>query len=237
MCFLIIGCGENTNDSTENEDALNQDPILTNADGIEIQGPIQNFEVYEHGTHHVQITIKDYGNIMLDVYSYAAPKTAAVFCKNVREGYYDNIPISNIIKGLYIMAKVPESKNEIVKGEFTENGYLNILALKDCMVAMGKSDDDKNSDPSKIIFVLNDVSFLNGKYATFGRISEGYSYLQDMSYRSILQKDASADDITRSNKENPTVEEKLNMPLILEDNGTIINTGVCPIIESMKVVD
>lgn len=83
--------------------------------------------------HHVEITVKDYGTISVELDGGAAPITVENFLKLAGEGFYDGLTFHRIIEGFMMQGGDPEgtglggSKDKI-KGEFRSNGVKNPLS-------------------------------------------------------------------------------------------------------------
>ena len=56
----------------------------------------QDEDKYSKGTHHAQITIKDYGTINVELYADIAPITVANFAKLVNEGFYNGLTFQDL---------------------------------------------------------------------------------------------------------------------------------------------
>lgn len=162
--------------------------------------------------HHVELTVKDYGTIKLELDETAAPKTVANFLKLVKEGFYDGLTFHRIKAGFVIQGGDPEGtgfggSKDTVEGEFASNGWKNPISHTRGVISMARA-DDPNSASSQFFIVHQDSTFLDGKYAAFGRVTEGMEVV-----------DAIAADA------KPT-----------DDNGTI-PADAQPVITSITVVD
>lgn len=249
LCISVCACTsqdkqqENTSNSSTN----------SKPNKAEVFGPIQTYDVYEHGEHHVRLTFKDFeGVVELTIYSDAAPKTASMFCHLVRDGYYNNLSFNTIMKDLYMGFgdRSAKSKGEhLVVGEYEEAGVKNYLSLKRGIVAMSRTEDGKSSDASSILIIMSDASYLNGNYAAFAKVSKGLDVLDDISSISFASSDKAA--IAEYKKKQKLAKEEakaaentssvtpleLQDPIIVKADGTIQKKKMCPVIKSMKVVD
>lgn len=90
-------------------------------------------EVQGVGTHHVEINIKDFGKITVELNGDVAPVTVENFMKLAEEGFYDGLTFHRIVSGFVIQGGDPlgtgmgGSKENIV-GEFSDNGVENNLS-------------------------------------------------------------------------------------------------------------
>lgn len=133
--------------------------------------------MYDSGIHHVTIKVKDYGEIKLELDANTAPITVSNFAKLVNEGFYDGLTFHRIISGFMIQGGDPlgngtGGSNEEIKGEFAINGVKNDISHKRGVISMARA-NDYNSASSQFFIVHEDSTFLDGKYAGFGKVTEG----------------------------------------------------------------
>lgn len=125
----------------------------------------------------VEMSVKDYGKITLELYPDIAPITVKNFVDLVNDGFYDGLTFHRIISGFMIQGGDPEgtgfggSANKI-KGEFTSNGVENSLAHERGVISMARS-GDPDSASSQFFIVHEDSPHLNGDYAAFGKVVDG----------------------------------------------------------------
>lgn len=125
----------------------------------------------------VQINIRNYGTIEVDLDANNAPITVANFLKLVNEKFYDDLTFHRIINGFMIQGGDPlgngtgGSLNKI-KGEFLANGITNRIPHVRGTISMARS-SDYNSASSQFFIVHKDSLFLDGQYAAFGTVTKG----------------------------------------------------------------
>ncbi len=125
----------------------------------------------------VEINIKDYGVIILELYEEVAPLTVKNFLKLVDEKFYDNLTFHRIIKGFMIQGGDPlgngtgGSKDKI-KGEFAANGFNNPLHHERGVISMART-YEPNSASSQFFIMHEDCYSLDGEYAAFGKVIKG----------------------------------------------------------------
>lgn len=169
-------------------------------------------EDYLTGKINVLITVKDYGNIKLELDADNSPITVTNFINLVNKKFYDGLTFHRIIKEFMIQGGDPNhngtgGSDKTIKGEFSENGITNNISHKRGVISMARS-NDMNSASSQFFIVHEDSTFLDGKYAAFGKVTEGMDVV-DKIVETIVTTD-----------ENGTVEFKNQ-----------------PVIESIRVVD
>ncbi len=126
---------------------------------------------------NVEMSIKDYGVITLELDDANAPLTVENFVNLVKSNFYNGLTFHRIIDGFMIQGGDPEgtgmggSKTK-VKGEFTANGVYNSISHKRGVISMARS-MDPNSASSQFFIVHKDSEFLDGNYAGFGHVTSG----------------------------------------------------------------
>ncbi len=127
--------------------------------------------------HHVEIEIRDYGKMTLELDGGEAPLTVANFLKLAKSGFYDGLTFHRIIDGFMIQGGDPEGtgfggSDETVKGEFRSNGVDNKISHVQGVISMARS-SNPNSASSQFFSTVADATVLDGEYAAFGRVTEG----------------------------------------------------------------
>ncbi len=123
------------------------------------------------------IEVKDYGKIVVELYPDVAPKTVKNFKKLASSGFYDGLIFHRVIEGFMIQGGDPEGTGmggakKTVKGEFASNGFRNTLSHERGVISMARS-NDKDSASSQFFICHEDSVFLNGNYASFGKVVHG----------------------------------------------------------------
>lgn len=129
------------------------------------------------GQHTVEITVKDYGKITLEVDAETAPITASNFLNLAKKGFYDNLTIYRAINGFGIYAGDPNkngtgTSGETIAGEFNSNGYNNPLSNVRGAVGMVRG-VNKNSASCQFYILQSNVTYLDGDFAVFGSVTSG----------------------------------------------------------------
>jgi len=129
----------------------------------------------EQGNSYVKFTLAE-GEIVMELYPDVAPKTVKHFLETVKSGYYEGKVFHRTIPGLIQGGSADGfgvgGSGRTVKGEFTENGFQNDLKHERGVVSMARTSDPDSA--SAQFFIMTDTqSYLDGKYATFGKVVEG----------------------------------------------------------------
>ena len=129
------------------------------------------------GKHHVEIQVKNYGTIKVELDGDTAPITVANFLKLAQNGFYDGLTFHRIIDGFMIQGGDPKGNgtggsDETIKGEFSSNGVKNDISHVRGTISMARS-TDPDSASSQFFIVQSDSTYLDGQYAAFGHVTEG----------------------------------------------------------------
>lgn len=113
-----------------------------------------------------------------------APATVANFEKLVKEGFYDGLIFHRVIRDFMIQGGDPQGtgfggSDENIKGEFTSNGFPNKLSHKRGVISMARA-GDPNSASSQFFICHKDCPFLDGDYAAFGTMTDGFDTLDEI---------------------------------------------------------
>lgn len=162
------------------------------------------------GKHMVEINIKDYGTIKVELDADAAPISVTNFVKLAKEGFFEGSTFHRIIYGFMMQGgdtpagKAPAAN---IKGEFAANGVNNPLSHTRGAISMARA-DDPNSGSSQFFIVHQDSTYLDGQYAAFGYVTEGIE----------------------------VVDKVCEESRPIDNNGTILPDEQ-PVIESIKVIE
>ena len=114
-----------------------------------------------------------------------APITVASFARSANDGFYDGLAICRIVEGYVIQAGSPD--NDImtdsgfhIRGEFLENGVDTGLDHRRGAISMAR-DDGFDTAGTQFFVVHRDAYKLDGRYAAFGYMRDGFDVLDDLS--------------------------------------------------------
>ena len=129
------------------------------------------------GKHNVVITVKNYGDIKLELDADVAPITVTNFIDLVESKFYDGLTFHRIMEGFMIQGGDPDGNgtggsDHDIKGEFSSNGVPNNISHVRGVISMARS-SNPNSASSQFFIVHQDATYLDGNYAAFGKVLEG----------------------------------------------------------------
>lgn len=126
----------------------------------------------------VTIQMKDGGTMKAELYPEIAPNTVKNFISLIRKGFYDGVVFHRVIPGFMIQGGDPEGTGAggpgySIKGEFSGNGFKNDLKHVKGVLSMART-MDPNSAGSQFFIMVENAPHLDGQYAGFGKLTEGY---------------------------------------------------------------
>ncbi len=130
------------------------------------------------GKVNVEMVIKDYGTIKLELDADTAPITVTNFVNLVNDEFYNGLTIHRAQKDFVIQGGDPNhdgsgGSSKTIKGEFASNGVENNISHVRGVISMARS-NDPNSATSQFFIVQKDAKeSLDGNYAGFGHVTEG----------------------------------------------------------------
>lgn len=163
------------------------------------------------GKHYVEMKVKNYGTITLELDADTAPITVTNFINLVNSKFYDGLTFHRIIDGFMIQGGDPNGNgtggsSKKIKGEFSANGITNNIHHERGVISMARNSYSYDSASSQFFIMHADNSELDGLYAAFGKVISGMD-----------------------------VVDKIAKVKVEDDNGTV-NSDNQPVIESIKVI-
>ena len=120
----------------------------------------------------------------LELYPDIAPITVENFVKLAKEGFYDGLIFHRVIEGFMIQGGDPDGTGcggpgYSIKGEFAANGIKNDLKHSRGVISMARA-MDPNSAGSQFFIMHEDAPHLDGQYAAFGKLTDGFDTLDEI---------------------------------------------------------
>ena len=162
--------------------------------------------VYLNGKHYVEMKIKNYGTLEIELDADVAPITVTNFMELVEEGFYNNNKIHRSFKDFVIQGgeDISNSKKQI-KGEFDANGVDNNISHVRGVVSMARAGDMNSgfdTASTQFFIVQKDSPSLDHYYAGFGKVIKGIEVV-DKIVNSVKSVD-----------ENGMIQKEEEMPII-----------------------
>ena len=144
-----------------------------------------------------------------ELYPETAPITVENFAKLVKEGFYDGLIFHRVIEGFMIQGGDPTGTGMggpgyQIKGEFSSNGVKNNLKHTRGGLSMARS-MMPDSAGSQFFIMHEDAPHLDGQYAAFGKLIDGFDTLDEIA----------SCDTDRSDR--PKNEQKMAKVVIIEE--------------------
>ena len=136
------------------------------------QNPIVTFEMKDGDVFHVEL------------YPEIAPNTVNNFIHLIKKGFYDGLCFHRVIEGFMIQGGDPKGNGTggpgySIRGEFSRNGFKNDLKHRRGVISMARS-MMPNSAGSQFFIMHADSPHLDGQYAAFGMLIEGFEVLDQI---------------------------------------------------------
>lgn len=138
----------------------------------------------------VAMYIEGYGSVVMELYPDIAPNTVNNFISLIKSGFYDNNSFHRLMPGFVLQGGDPDGNGSggpgyTIKGEFSDNGFENDLKHEKGIVSMARG-NDKDSAGSQFFIMLDKSDFLDGKYAAFGKVIDGFDIVEDIEKNEIV---------------------------------------------------
>ena len=198
LVFLCCGCND---DDVTKEKLLNID-FSTESNEAQLDS-------YDTENPVVAMYIEDYGAIVMELYPDKARNTVNNFISLVKNGFYDNNSFHRLVPGFVLQGGDPKGTGTggpgyKIKGEFSNNGYTdNDLKHDKKIVSMARSQDN-DSGGSQFFIMLDKSDYLDGDYAAFGKVIDGWDIIEEIEDNEIVN-----DTTTGKLQNNLTIKKAL----------------------------
>lgn len=174
LVTILLITKDNKNKSTQKEELLNIN--------YETEGNNMNLDQYNTENPVVAMHIEGYGSIVIELYPKIAENTVNNFISLVQSGFYDNNTFHRLVPGFVLQGGDPNGQGNggpgyTIKGEFSSNGYKNVLKHEEKIVSMARS-QSYDSAGSQFFIMLGEASYLDGEYAAFGKVIDGWDNIK-----------------------------------------------------------
>lgn len=123
------------------------------------------------------ITMENGDEIVIELMPKIAPNTVANFIALANANFYDGLIFHRVIPSFMIQGGDPNGTGQggpgyTIDGEFTGNGFNNVLSHERGVISMARS-SDPNSAGSQFFIMVDTATHLDGNYASFGKVVSG----------------------------------------------------------------
>ncbi len=131
-----------------------------------------------------KIVMKNGKTMTLELYPEKAPITVANFEKLANSGFYSGVIFHRVIKNFMIQGGDPTGTGMggpgwTIKGEFSSNGVKNDLKHVRGVISMART-SVPDSAGSQFFIMHKDAPYLDGQYAAFGMLTDGFDVLDEI---------------------------------------------------------
>ncbi len=142
--------------------------LLVLACGVKQEGEVV---VKKSGVPYMNISVKDYGNIVIELYRDDAPKNVDNIIELADKGYYDGLIFHRVIKGFVIQGGCPKGDGTGDPGYEVEDEISPKLKHVKGTVAMANR--GPNTNGSQFYICLLPQPALDGRYTIIGGVVQG----------------------------------------------------------------
>lgn len=172
MILATIGCGAQTPSAVSSEPPNKDTPQTQNNTSTPTS---KNNPV-------VTITMANEEQIKVELYPDVAPNTVKSFISLVQKGFYNGLIFHRVIPGFMIQGGDPNGTGTggpgySIKGEFTNNGFVNDLKHERGVISMGRTSQSKDSAGSQFFIMITTYPSLDNDYAAFGKVISGMDFV------------------------------------------------------------
>lgn len=203
LLFILSSCGnkeeENLNYTTSEVDGKTIYTIKT-----------KKYVSSDKETNLVMIDVRDYGIMVAELYPDKAPITVENFKNLVSKNFYSGLIFHRVMKNFVIQTGDPQGNgiggsDKTIKGEFEANGVKNDISHVRGVLSMARKGSNPetsetfNSASSQFYIVQDDATYLDGKYAGFGKLVSGYDVLDKIASVETNMNDKPINDVLIKN--------------------------------------
>ena len=130
------------------------------------------------------IEMENGGKMTLELYPETAPITVKNFVDLAQRGFYNGLIFPRVIEGFMIQGGDPTGTGmggpgHTIKGEFSSNGVKNPLKHTRGVISMARA-SHPDSAGSQFFIMHKDAPHLDGSYAAFGKLIDGFDTLDEI---------------------------------------------------------
>lgn len=180
LTLMLSGCA--------NEDVINEDLLNIN---YEVESNETKLLQYETDNPVVALYIEKYGSVVIELYPDIAPNTVNNFIYLVKKGFYDNNTFHRLIPDFVLQGGDPTGIGSggpgyQIKGEFIDNNFQNKLRHTKGIVSMARTSDSNDTAGSQFFIMLDEAEHLDGYYAAFGKVIDGWENVEKIVQNEIV---------------------------------------------------
>jgi|GEM_PF-1387464 len=220
VCYFTIFREDTTSDATSSTTTT-----TASADSVDYEVDPDSLS----GTYYAEMVIEDYGTVTIALDADTAPITVANFIELSLEGFYDGLTFHRYVENFCLQGGDPDAdgtggSDETITGEFSSNGVDNDISHTTGVISMARSSTGYDTASSQFFFTLSDdyTSSLDGLYAAFGYVTEGWDIIEELC--EYLSENAEYSD-SSSGTLASTSQPVITSVTIYNEDGTLFTVG------------
>lgn len=148
------------------------------------ESPFDSYDSFLNDENpEITIVFEDDSEIVIQLFPDIAPKTVSNFINLSEQDFYDNLTFHRVVKNFVMQGGDPlgdgtGGADNDIDGEFSRNGVTNDIPHVRGVISMARG-RDYDSASSQFFLVHQDSKYLDGDYAAFGGIVEGFDVLDN----------------------------------------------------------
>jgi len=156
----------------------------------------EEFNPPKEGAIQAVLTVQGKGNITIELYPKAAPKTVAEFVRLIKEKYYDGIKFHRVVPDFVVQAGDPQSRTMSLDDPMMGSGgtgnfvdfETNKLQHVTGAVAMALSSPRSDTANGQFFINLKPNHALDGDYCVFGKVLEGMDVVKKIEKGDVIEQ-------------------------------------------------
>ncbi len=156
----------------------------------------ETFSPPKEGMLTATLSIAGRGDIDMELYPKAAPKTVGQFTTLIKSGFYNGLRVHRVDPGFVIQAGDPQSKTEDIESKLlgTQGSGKeipfepNALQHVEGTVSMALSAPQSNTGDSQFFINLKSNHSLDADYCVFGRVTKGMDVVKQVAKGDTITK-------------------------------------------------
>jgi len=125
----------------------------------------------------ITISVRDMGDIVLQLFPDVAPNTVSNFIAYIQNGAFTDNEFHRVINDFMIQGGKINNPPCTISGEMTSNGFVNDLEHDRGVISMARIGGDYDSQTSQFFIVHENANFLDSEYTAFGGVVSGFNIL------------------------------------------------------------
>lgn len=196
---------ENPSEVAAEQQEAEQRAEMARSAAVNKPAPSESFAAPREGVITAVMSVPNRGEVTIELYPKAAPKTVARFTQLIKSGFYNGIKFHRVVQGFVAQAGDPKSKSvssdQLAKMSEQDTAAAglgaggsgqsipfekNSLQHVPGTVAMALSAPRSNTADSQFFINLVSNHSLDGDYCVFGKVTQGMDVVQKIQQGDVI---------------------------------------------------